>query len=588
MDIQNIPLSSVKPSPMNPRKTFDQASLEELAESIEKQGLHQPIIVRPKEKVQFHNDVTGETTGGVKTYEVVCGERRYRAYSLLSEKWKDMDAAAPDGQSCSRFSSIPAIVREMTDDEAFEAMITENLQRKDVDPMEEAFAFGQLIKNGRTAEEIALRFGKSIRFVQDRCKLNALIPELMVAVKDEKMSIAAAMIISKLDEEHQRHYHSSYSNNPRGFTRDTAESYTQSLFMAIDCAPWYQTDDQEDEDFDGGCGRSCASCTLNTANHGCLFWDMKTDDAGKCTDRKMFYRKHCAYILKELEDFKDRLVAIGSPLESGKTVIIDVDDWCSAGTKKLKESVYESIRAHGFEVVKADDIFSGKCFYGEDDDRLKRKIEQGKVFRCLKIFQYDNVAMQEEYWYFKGGNVDDDDTAPKSGSSAASPQSVEAMKLMQKRNRLKEAACEKIAAQEREMAKNLREAMRAGELSDAELLAFDIIIFTLCGSEMQERYGHKGYGKPSDRSLVKVIMQNQADRPKWIREFIRNVVSGSETSYNGLYQFSAGEVSKEGKPKEFSEMVRAISEKLDKDLQKNAEKLRELGYDTDGKLLSKA
>ena len=75
-----------------------------------------------------------------------------------------MDAVAPNGESYNRFSDIPAIIREMDDEEAFEAMITENLQRKDVDPIEEAFAFGQLIERGKSAEEVADRFGKSIRF----------------------------------------------------------------------------------------------------------------------------------------------------------------------------------------------------------------------------------------------------------------------------------------------------------------------------------------------------------------------------------------------------------------------------------------
>ena len=104
------------------------------------------------------------------------------------------------GKTYNRFSEISAIVREMNDDEAFDAMITENLQRKDVDPIEEAFAFGQLIQKGKSAEEVAARFGKSIRFVQDRIKLNSLIPELMKEVKEDNMPISAAMVISKVDE----------------------------------------------------------------------------------------------------------------------------------------------------------------------------------------------------------------------------------------------------------------------------------------------------------------------------------------------------------------------------------------------------
>lgn len=269
MEIRQIPISLVMPSPMNPRKTFNEDELQELADNIEKQGLLQPITVRPvKHPCNEYGDRPDK-------YEIVCGERRYRAFSKLSEKWSEMDRVAPKGETYNRFSEISAIVREMNDDEAFDAMITENLQRKDVDPIEEAFAFGQLIQKGKTAEEIAVRFGKSIRFVQDRVKLNNLIPELMLAIKDDKMSIAAAMIIAKLDEEHQRRYYSSYSNNSSGFSRQTAESFTKSLFMSIDGAPWYQTDNQEDEDYAGGCGVACAECQFNTANHGCLFWEMK-------------------------------------------------------------------------------------------------------------------------------------------------------------------------------------------------------------------------------------------------------------------------------------------------------------------------
>lgn len=584
MEIKKIPLSLVLPSPMNPRKTFDEVELQELADNIEKQGLLQPITVR---KIELGNPLFQEEWCVETHYELICGERRFRAMRILSDKWAVMDVVAPKGESYNRFSEIDSIVREMDDAKAFDAMITENLQRVNVNPIEEGFAFEQLIKNGKTAEELALRFGKSVRYVQDRCKLNNLIPELMVAVKDEKMAIAAAMIIAKLDEEHQRNYYSSYSNNVKGFTKETAESFCQSLFMKINGAPWFQTDNQEDEEFEGGCGRACASCNLNTANHGCLFWEMKTEDAGKCTDRKMFYQKHGAFILKQLDEYKERLVTLGSPLETGKVVIIDTDDWCNPGTKALKAEIYKAIRESGFEVIKSNEIFEGECHYKADDKRLKRKIEQGKVFRCLRIFQYDRVQLNEEWRYFKGGSGDDEDT-PKSDTPATSTQSVDAMKLVQKRQRLKEIALEKVTAQMREMATNLGQATRAGEISDAEQLAFDIILFTLCGNEfLKKRYQHKGYGKPSDRWFIEVVKQNQADRPLWMREVIRNIIASADITYNQLYQHCASLVLAEWKPKAHQEMVHAINVKLDKDLQKNAEKLRELGYDAGGKLLPK-
>ena len=240
MEVKKIPITSVHPSPMNPRKTFDEVGLAELADNIEKQGLLQPITVRP---VKHPNN---EFNDRPDKYEIVCGERRFRACKILSDKFSG-------SSSESKFDFILAIVREMNDDEAFDAMITENLQRKDVDPMEEAFAFGKLIDKGNTAEEIATRFGKSIRFVQDRVKLNSLIPDLMLAVKDGKMPIVAAQLICKLNEEDQKKYANSYQASINGYNKANAESFINSLFMKIDNTPWYETDDQADEDFEGGC-----------------------------------------------------------------------------------------------------------------------------------------------------------------------------------------------------------------------------------------------------------------------------------------------------------------------------------------------
>lgn len=574
MEYKEIPLGMVKPSPMNPRKTFDDEAVKELAANIERQGLLQPITVRPCEYEDFIDESIGEVVSIPIGYEIVCGERRYRAFALLNAK-----ESANGSQG--RFQSIPTFVREMSDEDAFEAMITENLQRQDVDPMEEAFAFGQLIGKGKTAEELALKFGKSIRFIQDRCKLNALIPELKVAVKDGKMSIAAAMLISKLDDDTQMKYYSAYSNNYQGFNRDTAESFVKSLFMSIDNAPWYQSDNQADEDFEGGCGCRCSECKLNTANHGCLFWEMKTEDAGRCTDRNKFYQKHVDFLLSMLENYSDRLIKVGSPLEAGKIVIVDDDEYCTATTKELKKVTYAAIRDKGYEVIKANEIFIGKCYY--TDERLDRKKEQGKVYCCLRLFSYDRVQLSEEWRYFKG--VINDDDAPTSDTPATLSQSAEAMKLIQKRNRAKEIAIEEITTKLRELATDLGEAKRKGEISDAEQLAFDIIIFTLCGSEMLKRYGHDAYGKPSERKYIDIIRQNQADRPMWMREFIRNIISSADITYNRLYQFCADVVLSEWMPKQYQEMVHDISVKLDKKLVKIDERLKELGYDSNGKLL---
>ena len=115
-NIVSVTLADIQPSSYNPRKTFDETSLAELAESIRQQGVLQPVGVRPIEE---------------NRYEVIFGERRYRA-SLMAG-----------------LETIPAVIYEVTDEVAEEMAVTENLQRKDVTPIEEANAYQKLIESGR-------------------------------------------------------------------------------------------------------------------------------------------------------------------------------------------------------------------------------------------------------------------------------------------------------------------------------------------------------------------------------------------------------------------------------------------------------
>lgn len=115
-DITMVAISAIRPNGFNPRKHFDEASLNELADSIRQQGMLQPVTVRP----------TADNG-----YELVFGERRYRAATIVG------------------MQEIPAIISDLSDEEAEEIAITENLQRKDVTPMEEANAYQRLMESGR-------------------------------------------------------------------------------------------------------------------------------------------------------------------------------------------------------------------------------------------------------------------------------------------------------------------------------------------------------------------------------------------------------------------------------------------------------
>jgi len=140
-----IDIAKIRPGEFQPRKTFDEAALRELAESVKKHGLLQPILVRESE---------GE-------YEIVAGERRWRAAQKAG------------------LHEVPVILRDFTDREALEIGLVENLQRVDLNPMDEAFALDQLLSDfGYTQEEAAKAVGKSRPYVANMVRLITLPEEV--------------------------------------------------------------------------------------------------------------------------------------------------------------------------------------------------------------------------------------------------------------------------------------------------------------------------------------------------------------------------------------------------------------------------
>ncbi|MEO0751121.1 MAG: ParB/RepB/Spo0J family partition protein [Pseudomonadota bacterium] len=153
---QMIPIEKIVPNPDQPRRHFDKDALEDLAASIAEKGVIQPLIVRRKE---------GDT------YEIVAGERRWRA----SQK--------------SKLHEVPAIVRDFSDTEILEVAIIENIQRADLNPLEEAQAFRQLMeKFGHTQDELSKSLGKSRSHIANSVRLLTLPSDVQDLVKDGKLS----------------------------------------------------------------------------------------------------------------------------------------------------------------------------------------------------------------------------------------------------------------------------------------------------------------------------------------------------------------------------------------------------------------
>lgn len=564
MEIQKIRIENICPSPLNPRKTFDEAAIEELAANIEKQGLLQPITVRVAKSEDVTDLETGDVTVIPCTYEIVCGERRFRALLFLKTKEDEENVAKIKAhrKKSEQFQTISCIVREMTDDEAFDAMITENLQRKDVDPIEEAFAFSQLIEKGRTLEDIALRFGKSTRFVFDRVKLNSLIPELKARVRDGEIPISGAMILSKLDDAEQVRFNKD-NEGQRGASM--IRKFVSNSFMELDRADWVK--DNADI-WDDGTFKPCAECEFSTANHGCLFYEMNSEKAN-CTNPVCYVKKQLAYVLRRIRAENDSLVKNGEPLEFGKTVIIDdgPESYWGEEKKTLYDNTLEAIRQLGYCIINPNEAFKSKCWYGEDDERLQKMLDDSEIYRCISCFDYCGPEFNVQYYYIRK------DVA-SSTSALADPKEIEKENIKAQLNRAKEIVVEKSAETMRTWAQEKPYHQRKKELSIDEQLVFDVMVLSKCKSSFLEKLGLKKYDGKSD--FVNYVKNNQADRAQWYRAFIAECLSDNNVNFYSYLQKCQNILFSEQYPDEYLELGKKLCASFEKKQKKLNAQLKEL------------
>ena len=164
-----LPINEIIPNRDQPRKTFDEAALEELAESIEQHGVLQPLLVRPIP--------SGE-------YQLVAGERRWRACRMAG------------------LNKVPVVIKELTDTETMEIAIIENLQREDLNPIEEAEGLQALIdKCGYTQEEVAASVGKSRPAIANSLRLLRLPQEVRDMTKNGEISAGHARALLAFDND---------------------------------------------------------------------------------------------------------------------------------------------------------------------------------------------------------------------------------------------------------------------------------------------------------------------------------------------------------------------------------------------------
>ena len=168
-----ISITDIQKNPYQPRKEFDGEKLHELAQSIKENGVIQPIIVR-------QSPVIG--------YEILAGERRYRASLLAGLRY------------------IPAVVKQLSDQEMMVQSIIENLQRENLNPIEEARAYESLVEKGFTHAEIADKMGKSRPYISNSIRLLSLSEQILSEVENGKLSQAHARSLVGLNKEQQDYF----------------------------------------------------------------------------------------------------------------------------------------------------------------------------------------------------------------------------------------------------------------------------------------------------------------------------------------------------------------------------------------------
>lgn len=167
-EIQDIPVNEIRPNPYQPRKSFNEDALRELAESIKSHGVFQPIIVKK----------------GIRGYDLIAGERRLRASKIAG------------------LEKIPAIVKEFSDDEMREIALLENIQRENLTAIELAWAYKGIIDNlDIRQEDLALRIGKSRSHITNTLGLLNLPEEVQKMILNGELSMGHARVLSKMEDE---------------------------------------------------------------------------------------------------------------------------------------------------------------------------------------------------------------------------------------------------------------------------------------------------------------------------------------------------------------------------------------------------
>lgn len=269
----NIYLTKLASSLTNPRKTFNPVKLQELADSIKASSVHQPILVRPLPGVRISDTFDTSEPGTRPAFEIVAGERRYRASKLAGA------------------TTIPAMIRQLTDDQVLEIQIIENLQRDDLTDLEAAEGYAALMKhNNLTAEQVGQKIGKSRTFVYNCLKLLDLHVDSAKALREGTIDASTALLIARIPDDKLQIKALEYATKANSYNgntpsiRELKSWLRQNVMLPLDDAPFPIAV----KTLVPAAG-NCTDCTKRTGANPDLFADV--DSADICTDPPCYHLK---------------------------------------------------------------------------------------------------------------------------------------------------------------------------------------------------------------------------------------------------------------------------------------------------------
>jgi len=296
-EYRDLPLDWLVVSPTNPRKTFDEDAMQELAASIRENGVLQPLLVRPRAERRF---------------EIVFGERRYRGATMAERE------------------TVPVCIREMTDAQVLEAQLVENLQRQDVHPLHEAQGFAALLRLEEpkySIELIAAKCGKSAGYVASRLRLTELAPAAVEAFAKDEIGVGHALLLAKLQPQQQEEaltacWQESYMGGSKAKrillpVRHLREWIEHNILLELATAPF----SKDDATLVPEAG-SCVECPKRTGHNTLLFEGIAAKH-DSCSDPGCYAAKVDAHV-KRTVAAKPKLVQIttayGKPAEGSPIV----------------------------------------------------------------------------------------------------------------------------------------------------------------------------------------------------------------------------------------------------------------------------